>query len=127
MGIAVTPPISRKSWRRFSWGTNSTATIEDAPSILEPVERGFKLDSPRRGRCLFGVKSAALTACRSLPVFSHQRTLSGSVDMSQTCQRRICYRLMREIEFQNVRIVVGSMQSERLPSHVGSAFESPRF
>ena len=28
-------------------------------------------------------KSAALTACRSLPVFPNQRTLSGSLGMSQ--------------------------------------------
>jgi hypothetical protein len=39
-------------------------------------------------RCPVWVKSAALTACRSLPVFSHQRTLSGSVGMSQTCSHK---------------------------------------
>ena len=38
-----------------------------------------------RNRSLWVNKRAALTACRSLPVLPHQRTLSGSVGMSQTC------------------------------------------
>ena len=36
--------------------------------------------------CLFWIKSAVLTLCRSLPVYPDQRTSSAPVGTSQRCQ-----------------------------------------
>jgi hypothetical protein len=43
------------------------------------------------GRCRIWVKGVVLTLVRSLPIFPHERTFSGAVGMSQTCQNRPCF------------------------------------